>query len=690
MDGYRFDEADSLFTALTLKDSTSPRAYFLAGENKEHQLLLWDALDLYLKALSLDAKFSPAYGGMSRVFGRLNSPVLAADAARTFAQLTETDVDLWMASASAYIDAGQFTEAQNSIAQAEKAGLSADAVTLLKARMEFLRHNYAAAESAAALAVNSTAGRRALADFLESHGYADSATSISRALFKEDGSHAALMDYFFRALRNGYWYDARHAIAEMKKRDKSGVLAQAASVLYLDGSGDYAGGREAAQELKELRPLALSTYAYLIQVGSRTANLTMSGEAGEELMAVIDFRQKHPILRQYALYKRMIPRIRLMAPPAAIITLDTVTMIPMRSEVDFQAWYAYALELMGPFGGTGDSLPSFEEFTTAWGGHPAMWTAFAATRMGFSPVAAAKAETILVSILQRDAHFKPAFDSLYALYGFMSEFGKRAAIFEKYPHFVEHYPVEGMQQAIALAAVDRKDEAVAIAEKVLPMVKGCSSLLGDLTQIMVHRGEAMAAMALVEKALAMDKKNVDLLTLAARVACDNGDCKRGLEYAEEGLESEPENRRLIAERGRGMFDSGDQEGGLKVLDEQENSGKGTSESLLYLSRRMAILNKDPNRAQDLARQAMITAPLSQRASINLAYVYLATGRYDLGRGAAKSAANLYLNDPEAYYLLGKAMYLEKKPEAKENLLKAVQFGIKGDALQDTQAMLQRL
>ncbi|MBK7142488.1 MAG: hypothetical protein IPH75_10445 [bacterium] len=689
-DQYQFLMADSLFTELVKQDTISASVPYLAGVNKERQLLLWDALQYYLVALTRDVKYAPAYGGLHRVFARLNSPILAADAARTYAELSGTDVDAWTTSAHAYIEAGQFGEAQRAIGQAEAAGLPADAIALLKARMEFQRHDYTTAEQSSAVAVSSPAGRKALANYLATRGYCDSAAAISRELFESEKSHDALLDYFFMAMRTGHLYDARKAVAEMRKRDKSDILPRAAMVFYYDQSGEYVSGRDAATKLNEVQPLAISTYAYLYQLASRTSNTAVAGGAAEELMANIDQRRFHPIVKQYAIYKRIMPRARSMASPQVVVTLDSITMIPMRSEVDFQAWYAFALESVRKFNNVGDTLPTFERFTEAWSGHPSLWTAFAATRMGFSPITTIKAETLLTTVLTRDGHFKPAFDSLWVVYHFVGEFGKAAELFNKYPQYLQYYPTAGLQQAISLAEVGRIDEATAAAERVLPMAGGNRILLEQVTRSMVRHGGAAKALALVEKVLAADPKNADLHVLAARLACDNGDCKRGLEYADKGLQLEPGYRSLATERGRILFDSGEEDAGIKALTEQVSGDLTNADALIYLSRRLAKLHGDVARAQDIGRQAVNAAPMALRASINLAYVYLATERYDLARGAADMALKNYPNDPEAYYLLGKAMFNEKKPEAKEQLQKAVTLGLTGDGLTDAQAMLQRM
>lgn len=688
-ENYDFLKADSLLRAQIKTDSTA-KAPYLAGVNKERQLMLWDALEYYLEALTRDVKYAPGYAGMSRVFSLLGSPILAADAARTNAELSGTDLDAWVMSANAYIDAGQFGEAQRALAQAQTAGLASDAAALIKARMEFLRHEYQAAETDAATPVTTLAGSQALARYLEVKGWTDSAAAVSRGIFEEESSHDALVEYFFRALRTGRLYDARTVIAEMRKRDKSDILPRVAEIFYYDHIGEYAIAREASMRLAEVQPVALSTYAYMNHVGNRAVNLSLSGTAGDELMAYIAVNKVHPIVAQYAVYRRIVPRVRMMASPAAVIALDSVSMIPMRSEVEWQAWYAFALETARNFNNVGDSLPTFAQFTSAWNEHPALWTAFAATRMGFSPLKAIQAESLLTKILAKDQYFKPAFDSLWVMYRFVGEFGKAAEIFGKYPHFAEIYPVAGLQQAIALAESGRVAEAVTAAERVLPKVGGNQKLMDLLARALVRAGGGPEAAALLDKALAADPKNPDLLMIAARVACDIGDCKKALEFAEQGLKIEPKNQWLVTEKARATFDTGDQEAGLKALNDELNASPFNAQALIYLSRRMAQLNQNAAQAQDLGRQAIIAAPLPLRATINMAYVYELTGRHDLARGAANMALQVYPNDAEAYYLLGRAMYNEKKPEAKENLLKAVQFGVKGDALRDAQAMLQRM
>jgi predicted Zn-dependent protease len=404
-------------------------------------------------------------------------------------------------------------------------------------------------------------------------------------------------------------------------------------------------------------------------------------------MGNVEQRKLHPVLTQYAIYRRIAPRARLMAPPVAIISLDSVKVAPIRGELEFQAWYAFALE---QFKDKGDSLPSFKAFTDAWQNHPALWTAFASTRLGFSTMKAITAETLFTKVLSSNPDYRPAFDSLTEMYSFVGDFTKAVNLFRQYPHFAQLYPEEAIRHAIMMTELGRGDEAIVEAEKGMPQESGNTVLIDRLTRALVRRGFISQARALVDRVIAREPKNPDLLAIAARVACDQGDCTAALKLTEEGLDIESDHRALRTERGRAMFDSGDIDGGLKQLEDAATEEVGNADGLLYLSRRMAQQNKDQVRAQDFARQAVLASPMYKRANINLAYVYLLTGRPELARGAAQTALKQYPHDAEAYFLLGKALATENKPEAKEMLQAAVQNGLIGEPLKEAQTLLQRM
>jgi predicted Zn-dependent protease len=252
------------------------------------------------------------------------------------------------------------------------------------------------------------------------------------------------------------------------------------------------------------------------------------------------------------------------------------------------------------------------------------------------------------------------------------------------------YPEEAIRHAIMMTELGRGDEAIVEAEKGMPQESGNTVLIDRLTRALVRRGFISQARALVDRVIAREPKNPDLLAIAARVACDQGDCTAALKLTEEGLDIESDHRALRTERGRAMFDSGDIDGGLKQLEDAATEEVGNADGLLYLSRRMAQQNKDQVRAQDFARQAVLASPMYKRANINLAYVYLLTGRPELARGAAQTALKQYPHDAEAYFLLGKALATENKPEAKEMLQAAVQNGLIGEPLKEAQTLLQRM
>jgi tetratricopeptide (TPR) repeat protein len=111
-------------------------------------------------------------------------------------------------------------------------------------------------------------------------------------------------------------------------------------------------------------------------------------------------------------------------------------------------------------------------------------------------------------------------------------------------------------------------------------------------------------------------------------------------------------------------------------------------SLLY-SRVLAEENKNPDKAQNLARQAVLISDPTQQPTLNLAYVYLKTGRPDLATGAGMRGVEMYPQDPEAYFLLGWAQSAANKPGAKENLQKAISLGLTGTQLQAAKELLAK-
>jgi hypothetical protein len=76
--------------------------------------------------------------------------------------------------------------------------------------------------------------------------------------------------------------------------------------------------------------------------------------------------------------------------------------------------------------------------------------------------------------------------------------------------------------------------------------------------------------------------------------------------------------------------------------------------------------------------------------MNLSYVYFQTGRYDLSRGEALKASQSRKDEPEPFFRVGMAMFMEEKEEARENLEKAIELGLKGEKLEIARQTLQKL
>ena len=77
--------------------------------------------------------------------------------------------------------------------------------------------------------------------------------------------------------------------------------------------------------------------------------------------------------------------------------------------------------------------------------------------------------------------------------------------------------------------------------------------------------------------------------------------------------------------------------------------------------------------------------------MNLAFVYMQAGRYDLARGEARKASNSYSGEPEPFFRMGQAFWLEEKDdEARENLQKALDMGLSGDLRREAEELLEKI
>jgi predicted Zn-dependent protease len=185
---------------------------------------------------------------------------------------------------------------------------------------------------------------------------------------------------------------------------------------------------------------------------------------------------------------------------------------------------------------------------------------------------------------------------------------------------------------------------------------------------------------IVELALSENPEDADALYLAADLDIANGAVETGLAHLNKAVELEPRRFFSIVQKARGMYLSGDKDNAIQFLQALVKEDVDQYVANYYLSRFLALENRDLKRAQNLARQATTCGNNSLESMMNVCFVYLKAGRTDLMIGESRRARAVYFDYPEPYFYLGLGLYHEEREGAKARLEKAIELGLTGEHL----------
>jgi tetratricopeptide (TPR) repeat protein len=687
----RFDAADSLLAELAKSDSAGYYTTYGQGVSYEHQLLFCDALQSYLLTVSRFPDSGAALAGLSRMFAVLDDPDEAVVAAHRWSEAEKGNNEARFRLIRSQIEASAYPLAEQSLEDARKVGLDKNVGDLLQARLQVISHQDGAAAKSATQA--QTEGSEspdfllALADYYDERGQVDSAVLAGTKSYEM--THDVFYGYlnFRRCLKHRYFTAARAFINDIAKDGRGKVPSTAALLEYKVAADDRAQLSRVIDVLTRLRPERYTPLFLGTAARECIGDMNMAHQCAIEIQALYSQDGVYPpfrgFLRWYGFnqaYNRW-PY----PPPDVMGFLDSLK--GWREALPrFQAMAAGALlqdTLIATFHKRGDSLIAANAENLNW-----------LTTLGFTFSEAAIGRQLgnkaFGVVLARDPQALAARCGLIdnALVEF--KYDEALTIMAADPTFIDRCPDYGLQKALCEVMLGKTAEAVASFERSYPSVRGEISRVEPIALALVRQGKTSEALQVVTRCLELCPKDADACLLASDVQYKLGSYQLSLDQAEKGLQLEPEHACLKSYKARALYALGQKEEGKKLLSDLLAKSPSDPDASMVLSRIMADENADPERAQNLARQAQAFGRISSRPTINLAYVYTKIGRYDLAMGAAQEATVIYPNDPEAYYYLGMSLFNAKRPGAKENLQKGISFGLMGEQLKTARETLNKI
>ena len=691
---YDWVAAENRFRQLSQVEPESPWGAFGVALVRERQLLTFDALHELMRLTAEWPSFPPAHKHMVRLYQWADEPERALSEALLYADLRPSDLGAYVLVARAALAMDDLEQAAAALERARdlETGDRSDIVALAAAQYLF---RIGQVDSAVSIVQRVTAGTvrepavaAELAAFYETSGRVDSALYWGRqAVDLSEEPHDAAVDQFFRALRLGCLTEARRIRDWFAAGDTSGLVASALTVHYeLAAERAYAAAKAAVRWREAQGPYYTPVY-YDIQARWLTHDAISIAADREQLPIIM---KRDSALEQFRDF--MEGRMALKFAPYTNIPTDLVLLRKsgawQEGLRDYRLAEIYLLEatgnsdsadgVVGTF--TGDQLRRPDWLT-------GLGDIYAVPRVGRRE----KAESAYRKALDIDSLYRPAFSHWVAMLMRGRHWQAAVSLFGRYPHFSRLYPEDAVTLGVCYARMGEWDRAADLWRANLPMLSCQVGRWDELITLCTEQGQFDMADELVELLLKLQGENPDAFEVAARYRLRREAYAQALATAERGLALDSSHVGLGAIRAAALYRTGKKEEALERFSALLERAPGDVRLMMLYSR---VAVEDPRRrgmAMNLARSAVFYGGRNVETLLNLCAVYWEVKRYDLVRGEARKAVKLDDYNPMAHYWLGKAQYrLDNPAEARKELSRAVELGLRGDALREARRLLERL
>ncbi|HWR84142.1 MAG TPA: tetratricopeptide repeat protein [Candidatus Deferrimicrobium sp.] len=691
LDRYDLDGAAAMFTKTGEADPSSPLGYYGKGLLFERRLQYYDALNVYVSLTNTSPSFAPAYASAWRLFAHLEEWEDAAPMAIEYARLLSGDPEARLIRAEALIHIDQPGRAVQEVDSAIAAGGNTAVCAVIKAQAYFRQHKHDSAAAHYSAAVSEATQPPEFfaqaAAYLEAAGLIDSAITMGRmACQTGEEQFDLLMPHFYRTLRYNYFYEARRVIRRVQQRGAPEIVTKGMNIFYYLATDGMAEAMEFCDAYELLSSQDINDLVFDIMVrGKHSDNMSCANNIRfiTSLMQAGNWDPKVQIFMQYYLAAMFNTFF------TGLDGLKELNLVPpvMSNRMKIRLSTALCLQRSGQF----EQFQQQMALLTKYHSGQIDWlTGFGDTYGADGVRMYDSAETYYQVVLKRDAWARPAFERAVRMYRGLGQTARALTYFDDYPHIEREYPELAILKAFCLAEADSVGEAVASFEKGFPYVKGNLKLFREMISLLDKRDRKDDIARLHQLLAGIREDNADALAIGAEFENDHGNFQNGLSLADSALAAEPGNVAVRAHRAHALYSLGRRDEAVAAFEKGLQEAEFNVETNYYYSQMLATEQTDLPRAANLARRAVFDSGHDLKVWMNLCYVYYQSGRYDLSRGEALKASVKYGTEPEPFYRIGMAMFMEGKSEAAQNLRKAIDLGLRGDLLGTARETLNRL
>ncbi|MFQ6008925.1 MAG: hypothetical protein ACE5K8_08260, partial [Candidatus Zixiibacteriota bacterium] len=291
--------------------------------------------------------------------------------------------------------------------------------------------------------------------------------------------------------------------------------------------------------------------------------------------------------------------------------------------------------------------------------------------------------------LQYDTWYRPAFENMIDMHRQLKQRKKVLALFDTYAHFEKRYPEISLLKAVCLVESDSIEEGINLFEQHFRQLRGDLTRFTEFITLLDKKKRQGEVKQFYHLLLQINRDNPDALVLAAKFECDLKKFETTLSLAEEALTIEPGCVSASVQKARALYGLGKRTEAFAIFEKNLELDEYNIDNNYYFSRILATEKTDLRKAVNLASRAVFDADHDLRTWMNLCYAYYQSGRYDLSRNEANKAIQKFAEEPEPYFWAGMAMHMEGNEEAKTNLRKAIDLGLKGKLLETARRTLEK-
>ncbi len=691
VDRYEMDAALATFRKIGEIDPSTPLGYYGSGLVLERQFQYYDALHVYMSIANSSPSFALAFAGAWRMFTHLEAWDDAVQMAAEYSRLLPEDPEARLILARALVNIQQYGRAKQEVDKAVELGADRGQATLAKARAYALAHQVDSAAAAVQTAMSefheSSTYYALAADYFEAAGLIDSAISLGRASAELAGDDPDLMTaQFYRALRHNYFSEARQVIHRLKERGAAGPTLAGLEMFYHLARDNQTHAKHACDSFQLVTPGSISALTYDLVIWGERSDLYTGVKNINAIAKLMEVNQYDQEFQEYMKYFLAVLFAGYFDDLDGLKQLRSVSSAFVnRKEIRLRT--AYCLFRTGQH----EEFQQLMALLSKYHRTQPDWLTGTADIYGDRFVRQYdSANQYYRMALSQDKWFRPALENAVEMYRRLKQPEKALELFDAYPYFEQYYPEIALLKAVCLVEQGDIQRGVDLFEQEFPQVRGDVARFEEMVSLLDRVNRQEERTKLYRWLPRINADNADALVLAAEFESNGAGFQAALSLAEKALSVEPDHVGASVQKARALYGLGKRSEAFDIFERNLTEAHYNADNNYCFSRILASEQIEPHRAENLARRALFDSGQDLKVWMNLCYVYFQIGRYDLARGEALKASHSSKDEPEPFFWMGMAMFMEEKEEARENLEKAIELGLRGEDLETARQTLQKL